>query len=181
MDPVTALVTVFGPVAAKALTDIWGDFRSRSNAGQSLGIVASSQGYEKEIPLIGGSFAVPTVYRRMDQLSPLLLEGQFIGDESFIDFADIVLDEEEKSIIIIAIDQETGDSYFFEFGFDGYAISMWPGNYILYAFILAPIFDDVIGFGYPFFEDLEDPNPIEFGGGGKLEMDFIIFDVSELT
>jgi hypothetical protein len=176
-----AVLPAAASATAKIITEIWQDSRSRSNYGQSVGIVASRQGYKENIPTEEGIFDVPTAYRQVYEQAPLLLEGQFIGDESFIDFADIILNEEEKIVVIIAIDQETGDSYFFEFGFDGYAISMWPGNYLFYAFIVAPILDDVLGYGYPCFEDLQDPNPIGFREGGNLEMDFIIFDISGIT
>ena len=82
------------------------------------------------------------------------------------------------SLVLVAIiDHLTQRCYFFQFEFGGYNITIWNGDYSLYAFVVDPLTDEVLGEGYPLWGDLRDPNPITFEGEGTIEMDVCIFDL----
>lgn len=182
MDLLTAMVTLAPPIVGKVaeiVGDVWQDYRTGRQVRQ--GTAVSPQGYYREIPNVSGVLSIPeSNFVQIIEEAPILLTGKFIAEESFVDFTEILLDEEEKQVVVLVVDNETEDVYFFEFDFDGYAISLWPGYYSFYAFIVDPILDEVLGFGYPFFEDLDDPNPIIIGGEGLLEVDLFIFDADDL-
>lgn len=177
MDLLTAVVTLVGPAVGKMIQDVWQDYRTGRQT--RLGIAVNSQGFQTEIPNVLGVLSIPNS-NFVEEEAPILLTGEFIGEESFVEFAHIFLEEEEKRVVVLVIDQEAEDVYFFEFGFDGYAIGLWPGYYSFYALIVDPILDDVLGFGYPLSEELNDPNPVVVRGEGSLEIDFILFDADEI-
>ncbi|UCD82829.1 MAG: hypothetical protein JSW26_15765 [Desulfobacterales bacterium] len=183
MDLLTAMAKLAPPIVGKVaqiMGDVWEDYRTGRKIRQ--GIAVNPQGYYRDIPNVSGTMSVPeSNFVQIERgEAPILLTGQFIAEESFVDFTELILEEEEKLVIVLAADQETQDVYFFEFAFDGYAISLWPGCYSFYAFIVDPILDDVLGFGYPGSEDLDDPNPIIISGTGLLEVNFIIFDADDI-
>jgi len=183
MDLLTAMVTLAPPIVGKVadiMGDVWQDYRTGRQVRQ--GTAVNPQGYYREIPNVSGVLSIPeSDFVQIDyEEAPILLTGQFIAEESFADFADIFLDEKEKQIIVLSVDQETENVYFFEFDFDGYAISLWPGYYLFYAFIVDPILDEVLGFGYPLSGDMDDPNPIVIDGEGLLEVNFFIFDADDI-
>ena len=110
---------------------------------------------------------------------PIILNGAFIADESFIDYIEAILDNEDKVVLIFAVDEETGEVSITEFGFDGYIMAFWPGTYSFYAFIIDPEVDDILAVGYPASRDQEDPNPIMLEGSGNLPLDFVLFEVED--
>lgn len=183
MDLLTAMATLAPPIVGKVaqiIGDIWQDYRTSRQVRQ--GTAVNPQGYYREIPNLSGVLSIPkSGFAQIEyEEAPVLLTGRFIAEESFVDFTEILLDEEEKQVIVLTIDENTGDIYFFEFDFAGYAISVWPGCYSFYAFIVDPILDEVLGFGYPCSEDLDNPNPITISGEGLLEIDFFIFDADDI-
>ena len=107
------------------------------------------------------------------------ITGQFIGEESFVDFAQTRSDGTNNSVFLLVIDQETNDSAFGEANFEGYDISLPPGQYSFYAFIIDLENDEVLGFGYPYSDDMNDPNPLTLQDTGT-EMNFLIKSIDEL-
>ncbi len=178
MDLRAAMVALAPPVVGKVaeiLGDIWQDYRTGRQARQ--GIAVNSQGYYREIPDLAGALSIPRTGVPIEP--PVLLTGRFVAEEFFVDLTDLFLDEEEKRVVILTVDENREEIYFFEFDFTGYAIRLWPGCYSFYAFIVDPILDEVLGCGYPYSEGLDDPNPILIGGTGLLEVDFFIFDADD--
>jgi len=180
MDLLTAAVTVVGPTIGKILSDVWSDYRTGRQ--MRLGVAVDSQGDQKRLPMVNGYLSVPDsdfIEPAADE-NPIYMNGCFFADEDFADLADILLEDEEKWVVMLVADEDTQDAYFFEFSFDRYAISLWPGNYSFYAFIVDPLLDEVMAFGYPASDAMDDPNPIVLSGQGGLSLDFVLFDIDEL-
>ncbi len=180
MEPITVFTTLFGGVVSKICLDIWN--RYWNDKQTQFGIAANSQGIQRQIPNISGVLSAPDsgiAYYAEDEF-PAILTGNFIGEEYFVEFTEFILEDEDDQVIILVLDEELGDVYFFGFDFDGYAISLMPGTYSLYALIVDPYLDEVLGFGYPLLEHLEDPNPIAVIDDVQVELNFIIFDIDEL-
>lgn len=196
MDLLTAITTVgtiVGPAVVKIIQDVWDDYRAGRRTRQ--GMVVDPGGMQREMPYLPG--AVDGPYQDWDDFDteplydepayaeplydepPILMRGRFLFEDSFADWADLLLEQEEKWIMFLAVDQESGEVYFFDFDFEGYAISLWPGLYSFYAFVVDPVLDDVLAFGYPGSDDWEDPNPIALSGEGILDVDFYVFDAAE--
>ena len=180
MDLITAIVAVAGPPTGKIIYDVWQDLRGRRK-GQ-MGIATNQWGVQSEIPNVSGVLSVTDsdFASAFDEQMPISLKGQFIATDDFVEFAELYLEEEEKWVIVLVVDQETGDVFTFTFDFDGYAIELWPGLYSIYAFIVDPILDDVLGLGYPLSEDSYDPNPVVASGQGQVEIDIILFGEDEI-
>jgi hypothetical protein len=109
---------------------------------------------------------------------PILISGEFVFEESLLVIADHWLAEDEQVVLLAIIDHLTERCYFFQFEFGGYDITIWNGDYSFYAFVVNPLTDQVLGEGYPIWDDLRNPNPITVEGEGILEMNMFIFDVS---
>ena len=180
MDLISAGVMVLGPVVTKVLKDVWDDWRREPNARR--GLVYDTEGQWEEIPNVSGLLSVSDTdfFDLPDEDEPpILITGEFIGDEEFVEYTDLMLDEEKKRVVMMILDDETEDMYFYEFGFNGFAISLWPGSYSFYAFIIDPILDEVMGIGYPNSASFEDPNPVSVKGEGFINKDFLIFDIED--
>ena len=174
MDPGT---TAFMLGGTRLLFDVWKEWRNGRK--QKQGIVLDPYGNSVEIPTTDHGFTVEYFDFLLNEncaAQPIQIQGEFIADIDFIEYADIILDDEDKRVIMLIIDEETDYVYIYEFEFDGFEINLWPGLYSFYIFIIDPIDDEVIGVGYPDFGTEEDPNPIQLSGEGLLEGDFIIFD-----
>lgn len=179
MDLITAITSTVGPAVSRIIGDIWQDYRT----GRQMrnGMAVNAQGDYKTVPNDSGIMSIPDsgFIVHPEEEASILLTGQFIAEESFIDFTDILLDEEDQQVVVLLTDIRTGDVYFFGFDFDGYAIRLWPGDYSLYAYIVDPIDDETLGFGFPLWDGIGDPNPITIQGFGSLGIDFFIYDVED--
>lgn len=107
---------------------------------------------------------------------PIYLGGAFYADPSFIDFAEDILDHDEKVVLLFVQDEYSGDVVVGSFDFIGYSIALPPGSYSMYAFIVDPILDELLALGYPRQRHLQDPNPIDLIGPGPLRLDFVLFE-----
>jgi hypothetical protein len=153
--------------------DDWREGRSRR-----LAIAIDPYGAVEMLPEQEG-LLIGTVSHEEQFEESIVLRGRFLADDFFAEFADLILEHDEKIVLLVAIDEETGEVLLAAFDFYGYAMALWPGVYSLYAFIIDPILDDFLAIGYPDWGDLQDPNPIELSGSGDLPMDFVLFDVDE--
>lgn len=177
MDPGTAALMVGG---TRLFFDIWKEWRDGRK--QKKGIVAGPTGEFVPVPITDHGFSVEHMDFLFDEdfdTHPIKIQGAFVSDLDFIEFAEILLDDEDKRIVMMVKDEVTSNVYFFEFEFDGFELDLWPGTYSFYVFIIDPFDDEVLGIGYPDFGTDEDPNPIQLSGEGYLDGDFIIFDADE--
>ena len=179
MDLVAAAAVTLGPLAHRMPRSLWEAYRTGYPVHQ--GTAVNAQGDCEDIPHRAGSLSIAALERMRpaDAKSPICVTGQFTADEPFAALANILLEEEEKKVLLILVNQATEDVYFLAYGFDGYALQLWPGTYACYAFIVDPIGDEVLGVGYPRSDGLEDVNPITLAG--PVQMDFTIFDVEALA
>ena len=180
MDLLAAAAVTFGPLVHRMPRPLWDAYRTGYSVHQ--GTAVNAQGGWKDIPYRAGSLSVAVFepMRPAEAKTPICVTGQFTANESFVALANILLEEEEKKVLLILVDQETEDVYFLAYGFDGYALQLWTGTYACYAFIVDPIGDEVLGMGYPRSGNLEDVNPITLAGAGPVQMDFMIVDVEAL-
>lgn len=181
MDLLAAAAVTFGPLAHRMPRSLWDEYRTGYPVHQ--GTAVNAQGNREDIPYRAGSLSVAALERMRPAEAKALIcvTGQFTADESFVALANILLEEEEKKVLLILVDQATEDVYFLAYGFDGYVLQLWTGTYACYAFIVDPIGDEVLGVGYPRSDDLEDVNPITLTGPGPVQMDFMIVDVEALA
>jgi len=179
MDLATAAVSVLGPVVTKALTDVWQDWRTRKKAprGASWDEQCDIQEIDNRDGVVNLTYQ-PTINLHYAS-APAVVSGRFVFEESLLDVADECLYEHEQVVVLVIIDHGTGRSFFFQFEFGGYEITVWNGDYSLYAFVVDPRTDDVLGEGYPIWRDLRNPNPITFEGEGLVELNVCVFDVSD--
>lgn len=143
-------------------------------SGQENGNLGQSQVLPEESGFLSATLiqAVPAGEAQI----PILLSGSFLADSKFANYTDILLHPQDRRVLVLIVDGETSEVLLCEFDFDGYAIRLWPGTYLLYAFILDPEDNELLGFGYPASPGLDDPNPCILQGEGPLNIDFAVFD-----
>ncbi len=180
MEPVSALITVLGPIlvhAGKRLFDRWID----GPRGQQ-GLIFDPQSGVREIPSVSGTLSVanatapyPTA---LPDAPPVTIGGDFFLEESL----DWLRGDEIVLLLIFEVNyQSHGQVYLFEFDLGGYALELWPGDYFFYTLVLDPeapnLLDaEIIALGYPDFGEVADPNPISISGYGAFAMDMLVFD-----
>lgn len=174
MDLVTALVAYgIAPLFARVATDIWTDWREKGR--DHRGMLISPSGQTQELLNVSNALALPAASPPAQANygePPLMVAGSFFGEE-FLD--DVLVGDE--TVLLLAFDEDHQELYLFEFDLDGYAISLWPGNYSFYAIIVDPVLDEeILGVGYPALDSLDDPNPISLSGYGHIGLDILIFD-----
>jgi len=186
MELMSMIGGIVGPVATRILQDVWQDWR----AGRKLrqGMAVSAQGDRQAIPSESGVLNISETESPQLPLEepPILVTGAFVADESFAgDVDELTSDDGDARIVLVILDQGSESDngpesvYFCQFDFDGYAISLWPGTYSFYAFIIHPASDQIFGIGYPVSNGFGDPNPITIDGEGTFAMDFYILDPNE--
>jgi hypothetical protein len=179
----SVLESIGAAVGAKVGGTIWDTMIQiyedwREGRGRRLAVAIDTYGGVETLPEYEGLLFAPVSHE--EQFEELIvLTGAFLADEFLAEFADLILEHEEKIVLLLAIDEETGEVLLAAFDFDGYAMAFWPGLYSLYAFIIDPMEDDFLAIGYPDSGDLRDPNPIELSGSGDLAIDFILFELDE--
>ncbi|MDY6834137.1 MAG: hypothetical protein SVY53_04980 [Chloroflexota bacterium] len=166
------------PVADRILKEIWEDWRT----GHQVRKLMSQNAHRSRIRILHRPNTA-TVWGhpspRLHETSSITLSGNFIGEEDLVRFTDTILPAEDKIVVLTVLDHTSHEIYFSEFSFDGYELSLVQGTFSLYAFILDPTVDQVIGVGYPHSGNISDPNPVFLGGEGPLNLDFLILDVNE--
>ena len=181
LSVITVLAPFVGPVVKDVLGDLWDDYRSKGK--QKQGALVTQQGDWQPIPSTAGVLTAPSLaYAGMPVIEPsILVTGEFLADEFVADMADLLLDYEDQVVLLLVVNENTGDVYFCEYDFDGYALSLWPGTYSLYAFIVDPILDELLGLGFPDSGYIKDPNPLYLSGEGILDLDFLILDPEDIV
>jgi hypothetical protein len=181
MDPATALGLVWtGVQIVKGVQDIWNKWQQDRGTGTPQGLAFNSQGGMQEIPNVSGVLSVPDARSGYiaSQEPPVTVGGDFLLEESL----DWLRGDEFVLLLVLEESYESfGEFYLFDFDFNGYAVSLWPGDYSFYTFVLDPesptMFDsEILAVGYPDFEELADPNPISVSGYGYVDMDMLVFD-----
>ena len=162
--------------AAQAIED-WQQGRSMRQGGQ-LSLSISANGRQNIIPTQNGVMqAAPYLSNMYPQIPPIHLGGRFYADPDFVDYAEDILDNEEKEVLILIVDEDTDEFVVGSFSFTGYSISVPAGLYTVYAFIIDPLLDEFLAIGYPIMGRSEaDPNPIELTGSGPLQLDFMLYE-----
>jgi hypothetical protein len=179
MDPATAIgVVLTGVQIVKGVQDIW--LKWQQNREEPQGLAFNAQGGMQEIPNVSGVLSVPNVRTSSSpsQEPPVTVGGDFLLEESL----DWLYGDEIVLLLVLDENYETyGEFYLFDFDFNGYSVSLWPGDYSFYALVLDPesptLFEaEIMAVGYPDFDELQDPNPISVSGYGYVEMDMLVFD-----
>lgn len=169
-------------LSAKAGGTIWNVVKQayadwQQGRTKRLAMAINPQGGIELLPEDDGVL-LGTVYLEKD-VEPIVLNGTFLADESFADYVDCILENEDKVVLLFACDEETGEVLLAAFDFEGYEIAFWPGIYSLYTYIIDPEEDEVLALGFPNRGDLRDPNPVALEGSGMLSMDFILFEIDD--
>jgi len=180
MDPITALVSVAGPLIVhlgkKYLDDWW------KQRGAQQGLIFNPQAGMRQVQSVSGTLSaadVTTPYPSAPtQEPPVTIEGGFLLEES-LDW--LRGDEIVLLLVFEAGYQAQGQVYLFEFDLRGYSLEIWPGDYFFYTLVLDPeasslLNAEILALGYPCSTALEDPNPISVSGYGVATLDMILFD-----
>lgn len=162
-----------GETLWKTMTQLYDDWRQGRK--HRLSTAVNPLGGYEFLPE-GDGYTRGTVDVILD-VEPVILSGLFFpADRSFADFLDELLEDAEKVVVLVVFDERTRDVLLVEFDFDGYAMEFWPGKYSLYAYIIDPLLDEVLAYGFPASSDGLDPNPIILKGSGQHGLDFILFE-----
>lgn len=159
-----------GSIIWDTIVQAYGDWEQgrRSRFTMAIGADGGMNTLSEEEGVLWG-----TVYQEDRLAQPIILNGKFVADKSFIEYTDAILEHDEKVVLLFAIDEDNEEVFIAEFDFSGYEMAFWPGVYSMYAFIIDPVLDDNLAIGYPDWGDLQDPNPIKLEGSGNLNIDFI--------
>ena len=185
IDPVTLGFLGFigkyavGPALSKLVEKTFGTVSAATSEGSPQAITINMQNQHFEIQSESGVvlLSAPDELGSVDE--PSIMEGTFLSEDSFSDLA-YFYSEDGKVIAMLVVDLDAGEVSWLFFDFDGYAINIGPGNYLIYAFIVDPNTEEMLGFGYPCLDDLEDLNPLCIPCGEELKLDFILSDIGIL-
>lgn len=170
---------VLAPAASKIAERVLGTVSATKNGGYPQAITINLQNQYQEIPNESGIFLlpVPSGFDSIGEQS--LTSGGFFLDDSLkylLNSSDLY----SKIVAMLIVDRDTDDVSLLYFDLNGYEIYIWPGNYLINAFIVDLNSDEMIGFGYPCLDDLVDLNPLVIPSGGELGINFIFFDIAYL-
>lgn len=185
VDPVTIGFLAFigkyavGPALSKLVEMAFSTVSATTSGGSPQAITINMQNQYFEPPSESGVFliAAPNELDSMEESSSMA--GSFMPVDDFNDIA-YSYSEDGKLIAMLVLDLDADEVSWLFFDFNGYAINIGPGNYLVYIFIVDPITEEMFGFGYPCLDDLEDLNPLHIPGGEELELDFILCDIEIL-
>jgi len=181
MDPVSLVVapviTQLAIHAGKALID---RLMNAPRGSASQGIVVDPVRGVQQIHSASGSLAVTAVTTPdvNDDVTAesLIVYGEFLESESFSWRGD----ETILLLLIEETDEGTADGQVSLFRFDppGYELELWPSDYSVYAFAIAPLLNSqIIGIGLPDVDSEEDdPNPISLSGNESLVLNLAFYD-----
>ncbi len=171
MDIFSAILTVVGSAAAQVLKDVYQDWQTGRKVRK--GVAVDAQGNQQIIVNVSGVLAGhdSTIFRQNREDVPTFVSGIFTFEDNF---SKLLIADNKPLIILLIMDQETHDIYFYQFDLNGYAISLWTGIYSFYVLMVDPLQDKVIGVGYPFPDSSSDANPIIISDEVPFSMDFLI-------